>query len=178
MKSSFIEAPHCIHILTFSCYHGYQFLNAERTRHWLARATDSACLEFNTRLIAYVFMPEHVHMMIQPRLASMVTDRFLRRVKAPVARKAIQHLVQSNPAWLARISRKRGHRTERVFWQSGGGYDHCTYSDTEANRLIDYIHTNPVRKGLVVRPQDWIWSSAAWYVSGKPGPCVVHGIRS
>jgi hypothetical protein len=31
----------------------------------------------------------------------------------------------------------------------------------------DYIHDNPVRRGLVSRPADWKWSSAGWF-DGKP----------
>jgi hypothetical protein len=29
-----------------------------------------------------------------------------------------------------------------------------------AHRVIEYIHSNPVRRGLVMRPEDWYWSSA------------------
>jgi putative transposase len=29
--------------------------------------------------------------------------------------------------------------------------------------MIDYIHLNPVRRGLVERASDWKWSSAAWF---------------
>jgi hypothetical protein len=32
--------------------------------------------------------------------------------------------------------------------------------------MIDYIHGNPVRKGLVEKPEDWKWSSAGW-LEGK-----------
>jgi hypothetical protein len=29
--------------------------------------------------------------------------------------------------------------------------------------MVDYIHQNPVRRGLVERAADWTWSSAGWY---------------
>jgi len=29
--------------------------------------------------------------------------------------------------------------------------------------MIDYIHLNPVRRGLVPRARDWRWSSALWF---------------
>ena len=32
---------------------------------------------------------------------------------------------------------------------------------------IDYIHFNPVRAGIVLKPQDYIYSSASNYVDGK-----------
>ncbi len=32
---------------------------------------------------------------------------------------------------------------------------------------VNYIHMNPVRAGLVERPQDYKWSSARWW-AGRP----------
>lgn len=29
--------------------------------------------------------------------------------------------------------------------------------------VIDYIHLNPVRRGMVEQARDWRWSSAAWF---------------
>jgi putative transposase len=33
--------------------------------------------------------------------------------------------------------------------------------------MIDYVHQNPARRGLVERAADWRWSSAGWY-EGAP----------
>ena len=38
--------------------------------------------------------------------------------------------------------------------------------------MIDYIHMNPVRRGLVETPEEWKWSSAAWYANGGEVPIV------
>jgi len=37
---------------------------------------------------------------------------------------------------------------------------------------IEYIHNNPVRRGLVARAEDWPWSSAAWYAGARDVPLV------
>jgi putative transposase len=29
--------------------------------------------------------------------------------------------------------------------------------------MIEYLHMNPVRRGLVGRASEWRWSSAGWY---------------
>lgn len=29
--------------------------------------------------------------------------------------------------------------------------------------MIVYLHQNPVRRGLVSRAEEWLWSSARWY---------------
>ena len=34
--------------------------------------------------------------------------------------------------------------------------------------VIDYIHANPARRGLVAGAQDWEWSSARWYAGVRP----------
>lgn len=35
---------------------------------------------------------------------------------------------------------------------------------------MDYIHRNPVKRGLRSRPEDWHWSSAADYAGVRAGP--------
>ena len=34
--------------------------------------------------------------------------------------------------------------------------------------MIDYIHRNPVRRGLVSEATDWTWSSAGWFAGKQP----------
>jgi putative transposase len=34
---------------------------------------------------------------------------------------------------------------------------------------LRYIHRNPVKRGLVTRPEDWMWSSYRSYFYGEPG---------
>ena len=67
------------------------------------------------------------------------------------------------PEWLPRITVRRGRRVERHFWQPGGGCDRNITEPSTLRAMIDYIHLNPVRRGLVTRARDWRWSSAAWF---------------
>lgn len=34
---------------------------------------------------------------------------------------------------------------------------------------IEYMHANPVRRGLCLRPTDWLWSSAIEYLMPEKG---------
>ena len=45
------------------------------------------------------------------------------------------------------------------FWQQES-YDHWARDEDELERIIHYVEQNPVKAGLVVRPQDWQFSSA------------------
>ena len=93
---------------------------------------------------------------------------FLQAVKEPVARKAIRHLKSNAPEWLARVTVRERPRLRHRFWQPGGGYDRNITSTEALRAVIEYIHANPVRRGLVARAEDWEWSSARWYAGLRP----------
>ena len=76
----------------------------------------------------------------------------------------MRYLEDHEPQWLPKLTRTRGKRTERLFWQSGGGYDRNIIEPGTLQATVDYIHKNPVRRGLVNKAVDWSWSSARWYV--------------
>ena len=77
--------------------------------------------------------------------------------------------VQENaPKWLARVTVREGERLRRRFWQPGGGYDRNITSTETLRAVIDYIHANPVRRGLAASAEGWEWSSARWYAGLRP----------
>jgi putative transposase len=53
------------HFLTFSCYRRLPLLTNDRWRQWLAESTRAACQKHVCALWAYVFMPEHVHLLLK-----------------------------------------------------------------------------------------------------------------
>ena len=66
---------------------------------------------------------------------------------------------------------------EHLFWQSGGGYDRNIKTPKTLLAMIDYVHNNPVRRGLVKRAVDWHWSSAAYYAGIGESPIPLDAIR-
>jgi putative transposase len=164
--------PGHAHELTFSCYRGFRFLEADRTCQWLAESLETARSKWKFDLWAYVFMPEHVHLVIHTKEFNYSISGIRRAIKSPVAIKAIKYLKAEAPQWIPRISRQRGSRSERLFWQSGGGYDRNVIDPRTLMRMLDYIHLNPVRRGLTERAEGWKWSSAAWYTENAKSPIV------
>ena len=166
--------PGHAHELTFSCYQRLPLLSRERTCHWLAEAIDAARNRLQFDLWAYVFMPEHVHLVIRPRAPNYRISDILWRIKRPVGTKAVAFLEQNAPSWLQKLTCRRSDGgTERRFWQAGGGYDRNLIEPATIRRVIDYIHCNPVRRGLVARAEDWRWSSAGWYAGLRPVPLEI-----
>jgi putative transposase len=155
--------PGHAHELTFSCYRRYPFLSKERTCQWLAAEIEKARRELKYWLCAYVFMPDHAHLIVCPQEKVYDDSEFLKRVKERVSRKAVQYLKRESPEWLARIRVPRGDKIEHHFWQPGRGHDRNVEQARTLENMIEYVHMNPVRRGLVQFPRDWKWSSAGWF---------------
>jgi REP-associated tyrosine transposase len=127
-----------------------QLDRAEAGPLWLndTRVADcvSCCLElgdFKYRhydLHSFVVMANHVHVLLSPRITLRCITRNLKGVTARLANQILQ-------------------RTRQPFWQDES-YDHWCRDEAEFQRVRGYIARNPVKAGLVAKPEQWPWSSA------------------
>jgi len=79
-RRTFNEPGHG-HYLTFSCYRGYCLLAKERTCAWVVDAIQEARLRHEFDLYAYGVMPEHVPLVVRPRLSPYRMKDFLAAVR-------------------------------------------------------------------------------------------------
>jgi putative transposase len=161
------------HALTFTCYHHHPFLVQPAVCEKLADSLIGACLRYDIALWAYVFMPDHVHLLVWPRQLEYSISRFLLAVKQPVARWALRCHKQHQTPMLAQMA--TGQRSQPYrFWQAGGGYDRNIVSRKTAWNEAHYIHLNPVRAELVTHPKDWAYSSYKdWMTLDQNGPIEI-----
>ncbi|MCP4250121.1 MAG: transposase [bacterium] len=160
--------PGQAHELTFCCFKRIRLLGKDRTRRWFVEALDRARRIHGLELWAYVIMPDHAHVLLLPRRDDYAISAILKAIKQPVAQRAISYLKANAPQWLARLRVYwPGGRTGHRFWQQGGGYDRNIIKPATAWSSVDYIHENPVRRGLVDSATDWPWSSAQWYAGDE-----------
>ncbi len=143
--------------LTFSCYQRLPLLSNPDIRDPFAEQLFLARTRLDFKLIAWVVMPEHVHLLILPDQANASVPSVLSAIKRPFAAMVLARWRELEAPVLDRIRDRSG--AER-FWQAGGGYDRNIFSEGELREKIRYIHENPVRRGLVGREEDWVWSSA------------------
>jgi REP element-mobilizing transposase RayT len=92
MRRQAMNEPGLAHELTFTCFHSYPFLSAERTCQWLADEVNEARRVLGFQVWAYVFMPEHVHLLVHPNRPDYEMAAVLKAIKEPVGRKAIKYL--------------------------------------------------------------------------------------
>jgi len=52
-------------------------------------------------------------------------------------------------------------------------YDFNVWTEDKHIEKLRYMHRNPVKRGLVDRPEQWEWSSFRSYLSGETGPVRV-----
>ena len=164
--------PGHTHYLTFSCTNRWPLLSKDRTRQWFIEAIEIARSRHKFDLHAFVIMPEHAHLLVRSRLPDYDLPRFLYDVKRPVSWKAKAWLLeQGNRRWLDRLSVREDRRQTFRFWLPGGGFDNNIFRERSLLEVVDYIHANPVCRGLVQNPADWIWSSARFW-AGMPDPVM------
>jgi putative transposase len=161
------------HSFTFTCFHGKAFLSKPRTCEWLIDALSTARERLQFDVWAYVIMPEHCHILLYPRQPDYSISRILEAIKLPVTRRA-KHYLQSTDKALLNVMRDEqpNGRVAYRFWQRGGGYDRNLFEPGAIHAEMEYIHYNPVRRGLVARAEDWLWSSAGWYAERKTAPLI------
>lgn len=138
--------------------------------------TDTACAsamvtelvtsrkELQFRLFAYVVMPEHVHMIIRSPEAAYVMEGIMHKLKRSTSGRVFKELRSRNHPFLDRLShsRKDGRKEPRL-WLRGGGYDKNLRGEDAILGAIEYIHLNPVRRGICRFANEYPWSSARPY---------------
>jgi putative transposase len=150
-------------------------------RYRLARSIDAAMVRWQFHLVAFVFMPEHVHLLVNPLLLEPDLSSFLADIKQPYSAEIRELLAASDAPLLRRltIQERPGKRVFR-YWQEGPGFDRNLYSVTAILASIDYIHNNPVIRKLCKRAVDWKWSSARRHLLPDapidPDLPTIHGL--
>ena len=130
-------------MLTFSTRKRSPDLRNEQICLWLAESITKAGATHGFTVLAYVFMPDHVHLLIRPSRETYKIADILKSIKQGVSRKALNAgLIQD------------------VLWEPGGGHDRNIFAEESRANAINYIHMNPVRKGLCSDMIEYRWSSA------------------
>ena len=164
--------PGHAHELTFSCYKGCPFLKNPTACHLLAESIRKASGKYTFAVWAYVFMPEHIHLLIYPHNPDYSVSVILQSIKQPVSRSVIAYHKQHQTPHLE-MMRTEQKKSPYRFWQAGGGYDRNVNNRNTIVSMIRYIHENPVRRKLVSHPKDWYYSSYKDWKMDEAGPIEI-----
>jgi len=147
------QEARCLHFITFSSYNREPRLNTPRARDIFEHALERVRRWYGFYVAGYVVMPEHVHLLVtEPERAQLAL--------------ALQMLKQN-------VARQLRDPEGGSFWQPRY-YDFNVWSEAKRIEKLRYIHRNPVRRGLVLSPEQWPWSSFRHYVSGVEGAVEIE----
>jgi putative transposase len=106
----------------------------------IAKIVEDSLSVASCDLHAYVIMPNHVHVLLTPKIA---LPRLMQSIKGKSAREANRALGISG----------------QPFWQHES-YDHLVRTPEEFTKIKSYIDNDPVKAGLAVTPEAYRWSGA------------------
>ena len=188
-----------LHFITTSCYQRWSLLARPEDRDLLLETLEEVRRSYRFVVVGYVVMPEHVHLLISESergnpstVLQVLKQRFTRKVlrgrgshpsntaKGGAAEELGSHAsntakggaageLSSHPSNTA----KGGAAQEGHFWQKRF-YDFPVWSKEKRIEKLNYIHQNPVKRGLVQEPDQWKWSSYRYYAYGESGPVLVN----
>jgi len=122
--------------------------------------------EYTTKINAYVIMPEHIHLIIRSESGENVKkfiQHFLRKVSRKIVTDTQSLLSHEDYGQEARERldvfkrHRRGKAIHKVWKERAKGEP--IFSDKVMKQKLDYIHMNPVKRGLVKNPEDYAYSS-------------------
>ncbi len=118
------------------------------------------------RVYAYAILDNHLHLVVAgDKLTGIIRD-----FKSYTAKLLIVRLEQDQKTWVLNQFQyhKQPNKTKSAYqvWQEGF-HPQQIVSEEMLHQKIDYLHHNPVRIGVVERPEDWVYSSARDYAGGK-----------
>jgi putative transposase len=157
-RKIFVGEGHA-YFVTFSCYRRRSLLDDDQAKGIVIHFLTAQLANQQGSCLGFVVMPDHVHALVwfsgEDRL-SLFMNQWKRRSS-----------MQMKGLYRDRLSAYgESVDLQGPMWQPKV-YVFNVHSERKAKEKLDYMHNNPVKSGLVQHAQDWLYSSARWYLLGK-----------
>ena len=169
-----IQEGASLYFLTFTVLDWLPVFSDEASRRIITESLNFCHREKGLRINAYVIMPTHLHLVVfdsefNPDRLSQTIASFRRFTGHEMVRFCKTH---SSSSFLSSMLASERSDRQYQFWQQSW---HPEAISTHAfwREKVLYLHDNPRRKGLVRGATDWLFSSAAYWLSDPPGPSGV-----
>ncbi|HAX47358.1 MAG TPA: transposase [Ignavibacteria bacterium] len=177
MRSTYkIHNPDGVFFITSTIVDWIQVFKSEKYYEILFESIRYSQLNKDLKLFAYVFLPDHFHLVVSGKDLSNT----FKSIKGFSAKEIIKELNRESSTNLLNRFRmlKMGYKTKSEFqvWQESF-HPKELLTEEILQQKVDYIHMNPVRKGLVDKPEDWKYSSAGYYATGVNGLLHLNGLE-
>ena len=163
-----IENENQIHFLTMTIIEWIDIITNKIYFDIIADSLNYCQRYKHLKIFEYAIMPNHLHVIAKagpPEKLSQVVSDF----KKHTSREILKALRSDNRRYIFNLiknsfARKQGY--DQQVWQREN-YPEMINSENFYIQKANYIHLNPVRKGLVEYPADWLNSSAKSRLNGS-----------
>jgi putative transposase len=100
-----------------------------------------AAIDLRFRILCYCLMPNHLHVIVSPGESALSLSKFLNIFKGRTTA----------------VLKER--KDLRKVWQRSA-FDHVIRTEEDLRAIIEYIMSNPVRKGIVEKVDDYPYSKS------------------
>ena len=149
-----------LHFITCSCYRRLPLLGRARARNELVRILGEGRGKYQFRILGYVVMPEHVHLLISEPARG--TPSTVMQVFKPRVSRQLRGRTRRNVRQMLLWGKTEDSGLLRGFWQRRF-HDFNVFTEKKKNERLQYMHWNPVKPKLVAQAHHWPWSSYNFY---------------
>jgi putative transposase len=126
----------------------------------LAQVIDARRAEHGFSLTAWVFLPDHWHAIFYPPYPLTISG-VMESIKVGATKRINRAREECGLLWQPRF------------------FDRALRTVKEYGEKVEYIHLNPVKAGLVKRPEDWPWSCVHDYTGAtNRAPATPSGLST
>ena len=170
MKTFKTIKPNTFFYVTSVTYNREPIFKSEKACKALVSVFEEVRIRFPYKLIAYVIMPDHFHVLVNLKDGDI--SKWLLRVRGNSAKRILAALDETFLQKLTLDSpQKRNHKY--ALWQKDPPIVDI-YSNKFLVQKTGYIHANPVRAGLIDHPAKWQWSSYHAHFPHETGEVAIE----
>jgi putative transposase len=157
-----------LHFINCSCFHRQPWLGTPKRRDLFLRVFEEVRERYRFVVVGYVVMPDHIHLLIsEPERGD--PSRVMQAIKQGFARRVLKALRRRRPSTQQELFAVGAeHVWQRRF------YDFNVRTARKRIEKLRYMHMNPVKRGLVQKPEQWKWSSYRSYAFAEAGTVRIN----
>ncbi|MGH9511555.1 MAG: REP-associated tyrosine transposase [Terriglobales bacterium] len=162
IRNATTEAAICISSLAAAT------IGSRRRRDLFLKKLEEVRQRYDFVIVGYVVMPEHIHLLIgEPEKGN--PSKVMQAIKQGFARVVLKQIRKRRRVAQGELFARDGEQV----WQRRF-YDFNVWTARKRIEKLRYMHRNPVKRGLVIEPEQWTWSSFRNYAYGEPGEVTIN----
>jgi REP element-mobilizing transposase RayT len=124
-------------------------------------------------------MTNHIHLLCQAKKGYQLS-KIVQSYKRFTTEKIKPLIMEDSRKYIAGLISTSFYKKDDNKFQLWQEYNHPEVITSEKffSEKLNYIHDNPIRKEYVAKSEDWIYSSAGFYLTGKIGLLTIDDIES